>query len=336
MDMSSFSIFLDAVLTQIVIVGPAALVVATGILLLTAIWHYRTDPKVRQVAADLRGVREYFEQSPSPGRSAFDEAANRTSYGVLQATLREIGDAVFELPADLGPRTYTLRNYRDFFSHRALLTPRVNLNLYEAAPNILIGIGLFFTFIFLAFALHGISGAFSDDVTVPADLKAAIGTLIRNASGKFVTSIIGMGCSIFWTFTSKRRLETIDRETEQLCIAMHKHAQDTGAEAAIQAQIALLTELLTESREQVGQLRRFETDFAVAIGKQMGSALTPAFESLTTAVTNALNELTTKVGSMNEDALKNMLGDFKKVFEDGTRAEMSVFRTTLTELAANR
>jgi ABC-type transporter Mla subunit MlaD len=138
---------------------------------------------------------------------------------------------------------------------------------------------------------------------------------------------------LLWTYFSKSNLEALENEIEALCVSMQRHVEDTGSEAAISAQIAILGEVLNESREQVGQLKRFETDFAVAIGKALGSQMQPAFEQLTVSITNALNALTEKVGTMNEDALKKMMIDFQSAIKEHSGKEMEAFKQTLVDIA---
>lgn len=289
------------------------------------------NPRLYLTVIELGKLRSHFNGFEPPGREAIEKAKSATNDQNVLAILREIESGLFSLPGDTGSKTYSLRFYQDIWTPRALLAKRVNLALYEAMPNILIGVGLLFTFIFLAMALaEAIPAVKGSD---PEAIKKAISGLLENASGKFLTSITGMFCSLVWTFLSKKNLEGLDDEIEELCVAMQRHVEDTGSEAAISAQIDILSGILEESREQVGQLKRFETDFAVAIGEAMGSRMQPAFEQLTTSITAALNALTEKVGSMSEDALKKMLTDFQQAISEHSGREMETFKQTLVEIA---
>jgi hypothetical protein len=307
-------------------------VASIGIATLAAAAWLVWDPKIRATTRDLRRIRKHFEESAPDGRAAIKDAATKTKDVNIKSVLAEVQSGLFELPGDLGVKTYSLRFYQDIWTPRALLARRVNLALYEAAPNILIGIGLLLTFLFLAIALANVIPALEPN-TPSEGIKEAIKGLLQNAAGKFLTSISGMACSLLWTYGSKRSLEMLEDEIEALCVSMRTHVEDTGSEAAISAQIALMSEILTENREQVGQLKRFETDFAVAIGKALGSQMQPAFEQLTASITKALDALTNKIGSMNEDALKKMIEDFRKAIQDASGAEMAEFKKALLEIA---
>ncbi len=303
-----------------------------GIVVLAAIAWFWWNPKIRRTAIELDVLRRHFQEFQPIGLDAIKQAVQHTNNINIRAILAETQSGLFELPGDLGAKTYSLRFYRDIWTPKSLLAQKVNLALFEAAPNILIGIGLLCTFFFLAIALADVMPALSTNATQEG-IRSAISGLLQNAAGKFLTSISGMFCSLVWTFASKSSLENLDDEIEALCSAMRKHVEDTGSEAAISAQTILLIELLAESREQVGQLKRFETDFAVAIGKALGSQMQPAFEQLASSISIALNALTEKVGSMNEKALSRMLADFKSAIAEHSGKEMESFKQTLVEIA---
>jgi methyl-accepting chemotaxis protein len=311
---------------------PAVKAASIGIVVLTAGAWFTWNPKVNATSGELKMLRKHFDECESPGRDAIGEAVQKTKDVNVRALLAEVQSGLFELPGDLGVKTYSLRFYQDVWTPRALLARKVNLDLYESAPNIIIGIGLLCTFFFLAIALADVLPALRG-TSSPDVIRSAIEGLLQNAAGKFLTSISGMFCSLTWTFASKRSLVSLEDEIEALCVAMRRHVEDSGGESAITAQIALLEEILTENREQVGQLKRFETDFAVAIGKALGSQMQPAFERLTHSITNALNALTEKVGSMNEEALRKMLQDFQNAIREHSGREMEAFKQTLIDIA---
>jgi uncharacterized phage infection (PIP) family protein YhgE len=57
---------------------------------------------------------------------------------------------------------------------------------------------------------------------------------------------------------------------------------DNAAEASVRMQLALFQDILDENRSQVSQLRRFEGDFANAIGDALSRNMQPAFDKLGT------------------------------------------------------
>lgn len=313
--------------------SPAVLNVSLGIAIITIIIWFRMTSELRSMVSELRNLRKFFDESDKQGREVFRDAASKSKDENIKAILNKTESAMFDLPGEIGIKTYSLRMYQDEWTPGSLLAKRINLSLYEAAPNILIGAGLLATFSFLALALADAIPALSTSNIHDDEIRKAIESLLKNASGKFLTSITGMACSLTWTWRSKRHLEALQDEIESLCVAMNRRVEDSGSEAAISAQIATLSEILIENREQVGQLKRFETDFAVAIGKALGSQMQPAFEQLTSSITKALDTLTEKVGSMNEDALKKMLADFQTTISNHTSSEMNAFKQALIDIA---
>ena len=77
----------------------------------------------------------------------------------IKNLLYETRDNFIEVEGDLGAEYYSLKSYSDIWNARGLLTGRMNLSLFETMPNILIGAGLMFTFMFLAWALADAGGA---------------------------------------------------------------------------------------------------------------------------------------------------------------------------------
>jgi len=207
----------------------------------------------------------------------------------------------------------------------------MNLSLFETMPNILIGAGLMFTFIFLALALTDAGRA----MDVKSERDAAMKSLIANAGGKFITSIIGLFCSLSWNWRAKVKIDELQSSMIELHATLRKIAPDTAAQAIVKRQHSIFKELLAESREQVGQLKRFETDIAVAIAKAISNELQPSFKSLGTELVDAIRELTNRIGNMNEDALQKMISQFIEEFRGTSSAEMQEFKNVLTQLAKN-
>ncbi len=277
----------------------------------------------------LRRLTEWLGRKGVTSNESLELAIAGTKDQQLRSLLMETKDNLVEIDGDLGPEFYSLRNYSEIWTARGILTGRLNLSLFETMPNILIGIGLMFTFIFLALALADAGTAM--DVTAERD--NAMQSLIANAGGKFITSIVGLFCSLTWNWLAKVKIDELQGCAYRLHAALRKIAPDTAAQAIIKQQHSIFKEILTENRAQVGQLKRFETDIAIAIAKAIGNELEPSFKSLGTELVDALKELSNRIGSMNEDALQKMISEFIKEFRGTSSAEMQEFKNVLAELA---
>jgi alkylation response protein AidB-like acyl-CoA dehydrogenase len=101
----------------------------------------------------LRKLIKSIEQSGMSGLESLELTINTTEDHQLKSLLLETRDNLVEIEGDIGQEFYSLRNYADIWTARGVLTGRMNLSLFETMPNILIGAGLMFTFIFLSLAL---------------------------------------------------------------------------------------------------------------------------------------------------------------------------------------
>ena len=155
--------------------------------------------------------------------------------------------------------------------------------------------------------------------------------MLSSAAGKFVTSIAGLFCSLLWNWAAKSLFKNIEQSIGSLITRLKRLAPDNAAEIAIANQLCIFKEILKEEREQVGQLKRFETDFAVAIAKATDEALKPAFERLA----EELKQLSDRLSSINEEALAQMLEKFGNNLQQATASEMELLKNTLTGLATS-
>lgn len=305
--------------------------ISVSILISAAMLYFRWASKVTETEAIMRELIKSIGQPGMSGLEALESTINTTKDHQLKSLLHETRDNLVEIEGDIGQEFYSLRSYADIWTARGVLTGRMNLSLFETMPNILIGAGLMFTFIFLSLALTDAGRAM--DVNEARD--AAMKSLIANAGGKFITSIIGLFCSLSWNWRAKVKIDELQSRMFELHAALRKIAPDTAAQAIVKRQHSIFKEILVESREQVGQLKRFETDIAVAIAKAIGNELQPSFKSLGTELVDAIKELTNRIGNMNEDALQKMIAQFIEEFRGTSSAEMQEFKNVLAQLAIN-
>ncbi len=235
---------------------------------------------------------------------------------------------------------------RDVWNSQTLLGRTFNLSLADAVPNILVGVGLLFTFFFLSLALTEttavLGGAADAEQT-----QNAIEALLKVAGAKFLTSLAGLLSSIVWTFFAKREMARLTLASEHFLEALGRAVPANGGELIMQQQLnfagksysnaedvlGVTEELLNESREQTGTFKRFETDLAVSLAGAINKAFTPQMEAMTTKLVGAIEGLSEKLGTMNQKALKTMLDDFAAMLKQATDSEMAELKKTLKELA---
>ena len=305
--------------------------ISFGILVFASALYFWWTKRIAETEATLRILVQSIDQPGMSRLESLEATINTTTDPQMKSLLLETRDNLVEIEGDLGPEFYSLRNYADIWTARGVLTGRMNISLFETMPNILIGIGLMFTFIFLSLALNDAGRA----MDINSERDAAMKSLIANAGGKFITSIIGLFCSLSWNWRAKVKIDELQSRMFELHAALRKIAPDTAAQAIVKRQHSIFKEILAESREQVGQLKRFETDIAVAIAKAIGNELQPAFKTLGSELVDAIHELTERIGDMNEDALQEMITQFIEEFRGTSSAEMQEFKNALTQLAKN-
>ena len=249
-------------------------------------------------------------------------------------------------------RRVLLGSVNDVWQPERLLHKRLNLQLFEAIPNIAVGVGLFFTFLFLTLALTNATAALN-----AADAANPVGAtkdLLSSAGGKFLSSLAGLLVSLVWTVAGKRDWARVHRASDRVVMAIEAWWPPVGAEAAVVEQLAhlgafgdklrehhataqdhsdLAGELLVEAREQTGVLKRFETDLAMSIGKAVSAGFGPQMEQMTSRLEKSLSDLSERMSSMNEDALRTMMKDFSQAISANTADEMKQFKETLSALS---
>ncbi len=120
----------------------------------------------------------------------------------------------------------------------------INLRLYQAVPNILVGLGLLFTFLGLVAALHFASGG-----VTAADIReaqAALRELLGAATFKFVTSIAGLAASIIFSWREKVHLHAAQAEIGRFCRLLEARVVPLTPEALLADQI--------RETQQIGRL----------------------------------------------------------------------------------
>jgi len=304
--------------------------IAVGIIIISLYlyitWSQVIQNSINDIEVLTSGIKNKKFLSEDIFSAAIDDTKNKRIRDLLQESKRNL----ININGDLGPERYCLKPYADIWTARNVLAGRMNLSLYETMPNLLVGAGLMFTFIFLAFALQNAGQAMSGSQIMR---DQALNGLIATAGGKFITSIAGLFCSLLWSWRAKVSIEKLEATIDELELILRSIAPDNAPQAVIHAQLGIFNEILYENREQVGQLKRFETDIALAIAKAIGNALQPSFEDLGKKLIESLDRLTDRMSTMNEDALKEIMEKFLDGIKGDSAKEMAQFKQTLLDVA---
>jgi len=193
-----------------------------------------------------------------------------------------------------------------FFNDRTL-AKACNLPWHQTVPNILVGTGILFTFVGITLALYTASSALIG--ASPETMNAALRALFNSVSIKFITSIAGMGSSIYYTSSEKHRTTRMKDHLHRVCRGLDDNWPPLNFEEA------LLDTVIQSNDPETGR-RMGEASVALAkAGEQMGPQLAKLVETQSRMTPEALGD---RVG----EVIRSYLGP---VFED-IRDELKALR----------
>ena len=145
--MNAFIFFLTSS-TEVLIFAGLILIAA----LCAFLFWYR--PAVRDVVGGLMGISAALSQEPKAWLKSVERVrAVLKTHPNLASTWLETEDRIVELSLKGELKAVMFGSPKDLWNPAALLSRRFNFGLAEAVPNILVGVGLFFTFVFLLYCL---------------------------------------------------------------------------------------------------------------------------------------------------------------------------------------
>ncbi len=192
------------------------------------------------------------------------------------------------------------------------LFARVGLNLrfYQAVPNMLVGLGLLFTFMGLVAALH-----FASEGVTAADVReaqAALRELLAAATFKFVTSIAGLAASIAFSWREKTQLHATQAQIRRFCQLLEERLVPLTPESLMVAQI----EATRKIDQKLGQLgRSLIVRAPEGVEERLASELTLA----TRPLKSALEKVARRFESLDERVAGELVGASRAVRELTTR-----------------
>lgn len=309
-------------------VAPAlALVIFGTALLLCALFLFdstfiRTQVRRRtRVVARIKDRIEFAEAMPRVERLMLGTRYLRHSWLKFRETLIE--PSIEDVPGQKVVRN-TARP-QDYFN-----TAEAGLRfpLYRAMPNLLVGIGLLLTFFGLVTALFFTTTAIKDATDLAAS-QDALRNLLYAASFKFYTSIAGLGGSIVLTLTLRYGTSAVEKSFDKLASTLESKLVFVTPES-------IAFDHYREAQEQTRNLRLFNTEVAISVGKRIEEALAatlPSYLAQAMApIGKSLDQVASKLTSMNEGAIGELAGSFASKLQGVTGESMTGLVTTLSEL----
>ncbi|WP_147394980.1 hypothetical protein [Alginatibacterium sediminis] len=200
-----------------------------------------------------------------------------------------------------------------YFNQSNLLFPNVNMRFYNALPNILTGLGIIGTFIGLTVGIYlaapGLNSQHIDDA------KNALNILLNGASLAFITSIVGLFTSLFFSAYEKRYVHRFNRACQRLNSELDARVEYFSAER-------LASKNLAESQKQSIALQAFANDFAVSLGQIIE-------EKVSAPIVEAMDELRKDQKSANDETITKVMGEFADKIAGAAGDEMQALASTI-------
>jgi methyl-accepting chemotaxis protein len=276
---------------------------AIGILSLAFLLWLRFSFAMRRVSKQLKEGQLLFKET-----STQDFAQNYSIFSEKLAEHPLLGNAWKNFKQTLiiteQDIYYTIRPAQ-YFNETTIVAPRVNLRLYQAVPNMLVGIGIWFTFIGLVAALWFASKGVAAPDIVQAQLS--LQDLLHAATFKFVTSIAGLFASLLFSWAEKAKLYRLHLQLNQFC-------QSLESCLILHSPLQQEVQLLNESRLQTYYL------------KNLPQTLLQTMQPLVSKVDHLVDKADhTKI-------LERLLNDFNQQVQGAAGVELKQLASTLQQL----
>jgi len=276
---------------------------AIGILSLAFLLWLRFSFAMRQVSKQLKEGQLLFKEN-----SAQDFAQNYSIFSEKLADHPLLGNAWKNFKQTLiiteQDIYYTVRPVQ-YFNETTIVSPYVNLRLYQAVPNMLVGIGIWFTFIGLVAALWFASKGVAAPDIVQAQLS--LQDLLHAATFKFVTSIAGLFASLLFSWAEKAKLYRLHLQLNQFC-------QSLESCLILHSPLQQEVQLLNENRLQTYYL------------KNLPQTLLQTMQPLVSKIDHLIDK------ADHKQVLEHLLNDFSQQIQGAAGVELKQLAITLQHL----
>ncbi len=223
-------------------------------------------------------------------------------------------------------RVYLSHRPSHYFNRDSVLGTRISLSQFLAYPNYLIGLGLTFTFIGLAAALHVAQVGLMSGAG-----QAALKDLLAVASIKFISSIVGISSSLLISAIQRARIRQFQEKLSAFCNLLEECTQYKSTEK-------LLHDSFQEQQKQTAILDNMAPAIAGGIGEALSAGVSQALNPLS----QELRLLAERFTGNCEEALKKVLEEFLSQLRQSTLDDMReltenarILKASLDDMAAN-
>lgn len=170
--------------------------------------------------------------------------------------------------------------------------------IFRILPNTLVSTGLLLTFLGLVAALHQFSQSMNAGT---GGMDQAMQDFMQIASAKFVMSLVGLFCSILFTFLLRTRQNTIDTALHRLCTGIERRLVFVSLEDIGFRQLRAAT----EQREHLREI-------GMGMVAELQKPLEALPEQITSAIADKMDPIFDRVSSMGTSSMEGFVGDLSQ------------------------
>ena len=286
-----------------------------GVIIVLA--HRRIAPFMAASEARISALKTGLGSSGDVGaeRLAFGDsylevsttlASTKDGGGSLAQAWRDFSETIIdESSSPIRSTTRPIIYYRS-------ATPRFDGLIF--ASNTFVAIGLILTFVGLVVALHTAGPSMAGNVE---QAKGALTLLLTVASSKFLTSIGGIGASLWLRFAEDGLSRRVKRQTNQICALLERGIIHVAPQR-------LIAEQLDVMKEQRDQLLSFNTDVAMQLSDRIGVKFQQAIAPVTASLAVLNDNMTSMSQGLGQGAAK--------AIEEASGGELRALGQTLATL----
>lgn len=208
-----------------------------------------------------------------------------------------------------------------YFNSSTLFEQTSSFVSSRSIPNLLTGIGILGTFIGLAAGVGAAQSGLSSGT--PDEITESLQQLLRGASLAFLTSIVGIGCSIIFTLVTRRASGSLTRGVDEWVKSLESCLKRTTTEDIAGKQ---LDQLRTVARG----IERFNTDLVFALETALGWEL-GAVERARTGDAEGLHTLPEKIAKDLSPDLNSLTKKMEELRRERATDAEQVIRDTLSQ-----
>jgi hypothetical protein len=216
---------------------------------------------------------------------------------VLRHAWREFVDSMYFEKGAI-KRAYLSHRPAYYFNRDSVLGKQLNLSQFLAYPNYLIGLGLTFTFIGLAAALHVAQAGLASGAG-----QQALKDLLAVASIKFISSIAGISSSLVISALQRLRIRKFQQKLTTFCDLLEECTEYKSTEK-------LLHDSIHEQQKQTAILGDMATNIANGIGGVLASQLPSSVALAMNPLVQEMRMLAQTFTGNYDAALKQVLDAF--------------------------